>query len=180
MNYHQMSPGNIPSTSSTFCSSGRPSVNFLKLLCRRETFCQTPSIFCPTKTTSVNFPCGRENFRQVLAGRIFVSLRQISVKLDDIPSTSVYFPCCWETFRKLPSTFRTSRSPSANSINFLYSRGTSITFVNFPCGRETFRQLPSNFCAARRLSMNFLQFSVMPADFPKNFHKIFVWSRDRP
>ena len=143
--------------------AGRTSINFHQLC--------VPSGDLPL----VNFLCGRENFRQLLATfcaarrpsvnihqllcaarRHFVSFRQHYVRLGDLPSTSFNFPCRWETFRHLPSTIC---GPWRTFVNFrqlsLPPCDLSSTAINLLCGRKIFRQLPSS--------------SVLPGVLPSSF-----------
>ena len=68
---------------SAFCAIVAPSVKLSQLPMRLETFCQLPSIFHS-------------------AGGPSVSIRQLSVRPRDLPSTSVNFLYGWETFCQLP------------------------------------------------------------------------------
>ena len=124
-------------------------------------------------STSVNFLCGREIFRQLL------------VQTGDFTSTSINFPCCQKTVRQLSSTFCVAVRPSVNfrqlsvrledcpstciaaRIPSVHSRRPSVwlgdlplTFNNFLCCPETFRQLPSTLRTTRRYSLNFINFCV--------------------
>ena len=129
--------------SSTFRAASRPSDNFRQLSVQVE---DLPS-------TSINFPCSRETFRQLppilcAAWRPSINLRQLSVQPEDLPSTSVHFSCCRQTFRQL----------------FVSPGDIPSTSVNFPCSRETFIQLPSTFLSGGTLFVNIHQISLQPGD----------------
>ena len=160
----------------------RASINFHKLLVRPE---DLPS-------TSVNFSCGCETFRELpsafdVARRLFVILRQFSECPLDFPSTSVNFRqllCGPETFRQLPSTVRTARRQSIKLRQFskqpvdipstFYTAGRFS--VNSPCRWENFCQismkpgdlcqLPSTFRATVGPSVNFCQLPMWSGDLP--------------
>ena len=153
-----MGQGDLPSTSvnilcgretfrqrsSTFHEAGRP---FISIPRRRENFHQLPSTFRPSRrpsvnfceitvrqgnllSTFVNFPCGREAFRQFsvnfLSGR--ENFRHLPPRFRLSGRTSIIFCQLSMWPGDLPSTY----------INF---RAVKIPSVNFLCGQETFRQL---------------------------------------
>ena len=140
-------------------------------------------------STSVNFPCGRETFRQhpstVRAAGRPLSTFHAAVGLL---LTSSNFPCDSGIFCELTSIFCTAGRLSDNvhqisvhpgdalstSINFKCSLDTfcqlsmlpgdlPLTSVKFLHGWEAFRLLLSTSCAARRFSVNLRR---------ENFHQI--------
>ena len=140
----------LQSTSSTFCTARRPSVNIcfvfvqpadlpstsVKILCDPETLCKLPSTFHAAGRTFVNLV----NF--LYGWETFVNICELAVTQGDLPSTSVNIPCHQKTFRQLPSTF-------------CVAKRLSINFSLLPVQRETFRPLPSAYHVATKLSVNF-------------------------
>ena len=108
-------PGDLPSTSVNFpLQLGDSLIISVNFLYHQENFCQCLSTLHAVSKTTINFPCGRETFRQLLstfcaAGRPSVNFCQLSVRPGDIPSTSVYFPCGQENFGQLLSAFHVAR-----------------------------------------------------------------------
>ena len=77
---------------STFCTGWRPSVNFCQLNMQSEKLPSTLRVARRLPSTSFNFPCGRESFRQLpstfrAAGRPSENFHQISEQLGYLPST---------------------------------------------------------------------------------------------
>ena len=124
---HSLYPGELSSTSvnflcsrrnfrqllSTFCSTGRPSINFSQLSLHPEEL-----------SISINFPCGPQIICHLLstfsaAGRHSINFHQISMLRGDLISTSVKFPFIHENFCQLPSTFRETGDLLSTSVNFL-------------------------------------------------------------
>ena len=131
---------------STYCATGRPSVNFCQLSVRPGELL----------SNSVNFPCGQKRFHE------------FSVRPGNFPSSSINFPCCRETFCQVPSNLCVAGRLSVNLSTFSVVRRLS---VNFLCSQETFRQLLSTFrtessrkmtenlSAARKVDGSSLKFS---------------------
>ena len=117
-------------------------------------FCQFLMRLGDIQSTSVNIPCSRETFCQLLS----------SVRVARRPS--VDFPYGWDNLRELPSTFLQPGDFLSTFINFSCSQITFYqlsvwpgdlltTSVNSPGGRETFHQPPSTFRTVGRPSFNF-------------------------
>lgn len=116
-------------------------------------------------STSTNFPCGRESYRE------------LSEPLGKL-SSSLSFLYVRETFHYYSSTFRFAGRPSVkfcqlsvpagtlppSSVNFPYSRETYSTSVHLLSGLEAFRQVPSTLRAARRPSVNIRAIFKWPVD----------------
>ena len=155
---------------STFRSFAVPSVKFRQL----SVYLQHLLSICHASVRpSVNFPCIRETFSQLL--RVHGIFHQFLVWPRDLPSTffatvgpSINIFCDRGTFRQPQSTFRVSVGPSAN----------------FPCGCGTFRQNSqwpedhlSTFPASAALSINFCELtSILHASVGLfvNFRQLFV------
>ena len=139
----------------------------------------------PSVKNSVNFPCCRETFRQLLSTflsvrRHYVNFYQLSKRPENLPLTSVNFlsilllpsvnfPRCQKTFYQLsvwPGDFPLS------SVNFPCRWETFRKFfvtqgdllsnsVNFHYCQETFCQLPATFCVRIKHSFHLLQISLL-------------------
>ena len=108
---------------STFCAAGRRSANICQLSVAKRpsaNFSQLSARLGDHPSTSIDFWCSQDTFHHLLstfradrrpsvnfscAGRHFVKVWQLSVRLGDLSSTSVKISCHRETFRKLPATF---------------------------------------------------------------------------
>ena len=109
---------------------------------------------------SINFPCGREKFRQLPSTSIrpesfpstFRQLLYISVRPVDLPSTSIHFSLCQKTICPL-------------SVHSGILQSASVKFPH-KCTQETFRQLPLIFRAAGTPFFNCHQVSMRPGDLP--------------
>ena len=161
-------PGDLLSTSKTFCTARRPSVQFP---CGREEFRQLLLIFRSSRKPVIfcQLSVGQDTFCQlistsVVVGKLSVNFCRPFVRQGDLPSTSVNFPCGRQTFHHLLSTSD-----------------------NFPCSQETFRHLlvlqvdlASTFRADWRLSINFCQISVQPEDLTSTFCQLSILTEDLP
>lgn len=119
--------------------------------CDSGTFHQLPLTLCAAKrhsVNSVNFPCHRENSRQVpypfLWAEIpFVNFCPLSWWLGGLPLTSIKSSWRWETVHHLPSifcvaeTFRQLSEPPSFLRNyiplFFHSRDVPSTSIKFLC-----------------------------------------------
>ena len=124
-----------------------------------------------------NILCGSWTFRLTSDNFlcVCVTFRQLSVCLQDIPSTfcvsaglSVNLRELYMQPRNLPSTFRATAGPSVTSINICTFSRTS---VNIPCDRGTFRYLQSTFWVVAGVSAKFRQLCLSPQDLPSTFVK---------
>lgn len=155
-----MRPGDVLST-------------FVNLLCGWKTFRQ------PT----VNFPCTRETFPQLLS---------TSVWPGDLPRTARNFPCSQEAVCQPPSNLRVAKKPSINFCQLFIQLGDfASTGVNYLLGLETFLNFRQHFvwpvdplstsinlCAARTPSVNFRQFFREATGLFVTFHQITEWPQD--
>ena len=123
---------------STFYAARNPSFNFrqhskwtedqkiLYFLCHQKIFRHLPSTFCPAGRPFIKFrplftclgdPLSNSSTFHA-AWKPSVNLRQLSSRLEDIPSTSVNFPCDQKTFHQVS----------------LWLGNFPTTSVNFLCG----------------------------------------------
>ena len=136
------------------------SINFL---CGHESFRQLPSAFCAAGTTSLNLRqllCRLKIFHQILSPLIFVNFQcgpKINRQIFMSPKNLLEASVRFSCHQE---TFRHLLS------SFHVSNRPS---VNILCCQVTFRQLLSTFCAAERNSVNFSQLSVLPEDIGSTF-----------
>ena len=158
----------LPLSSVNLLCTWRPTVNF----------CQLSMPLSHLLSTSVKFPCIRENFCQ---------LPSTFVQPIDLLSTSINFPCGPQIIRLFPSTFCATRRHSVNFHPLSTRTGNLLsTSVKFSSIQETFHQLPSTFLLPVDLSNSvkflciretFCQFSCRWETFYQ-FRQISVWPGD--
>ena len=118
-------------------------------------------------STSVNFPCSRRTFLQLLF--TFRATLEFCVNLSQ-------FSVC---LRDLQSIFRGFVGPSdkLHQLSF-HLWPISSSSVNFSCVCRTFRLLPSTFCAGPFI--NFCQISLRPEDSVSTSGQISFFPQDLP
>ena len=104
---------------------------------------------------------------------------QFSIRQRDLPSTSVNLLCVRGTFRKLSLTFYAS---VGHPSNIHAAAGFLSTFINFMYVSEIFRKLSVCPRDLPSTSINFLsvcvKYFVRKLDLPLNFRQLSVWLWD--